>query len=237
LVFPTLAARYRRAPLCICNLSFFFPSPRRRRRCRRCRHRRRSLYFTCCTPSSHFISPHPILICRLRRPPWITTIGHSWPGITPLTCSWPTNNQDPPTCAYTVARRSILSVRLNGLATASTRQFRISETTTDSMSTQQHRLSASHTASIVHENADSFRVQQPASAIAQTAAEPPPAPIPRSTKGYCRHCRNHLGDFYNSWCRVTGSYFVPALLGSYSFSLKNTGKPKPASKGTDLEGW
>ncbi|XP_014558379.1 hypothetical protein COCVIDRAFT_14506 [Bipolaris victoriae FI3] len=109
------------------------------------------------------------------------------------------------------------------------------------MSTQQHHRSASHTASIVHGNADQFRVQQSAPPFAQSAARPPPPPaslpiIARSTKGYCRHCRTHVGDFYNSWSRITGTLHVPALLGSYSSRLKTAGSPEPALKGTALNG-
>ncbi|KAJ5059634.1 hypothetical protein J3E72DRAFT_242667 [Bipolaris maydis] len=109
------------------------------------------------------------------------------------------------------------------------------------MSTQQHHRSASHTASIVHANADQFRVQQSAPPFAQSAARPPPSVaslpiIARSTKGYCQHCRTHVGDFYNSWSRITGTLHVPALLGSYSSRLKSVGSPEPASKGTALDG-
>lgn len=109
------------------------------------------------------------------------------------------------------------------------------------MSTQQHHRSASHTASIVHGNADQFRVQQSAPPFAQSAARPPPPAallpiIARSTKGYCRHCRSHVGDFYNSWSRITGTLHVPALLGSYSSRLKIVGNPEPASKDTALDG-
>ncbi|RAR10183.1 fe-s protein assembly co-chaperone protein [Stemphylium lycopersici] len=88
-------------------------------------------------------------------------------------------------------------------------------------------------------NAESVQVQQPTLEVGESANEGsqrPSPPINRSTKGYCRNCRNSIGVFYNSWYRVTGSYYVPALLGSYSISLKGTGKPKAASKGTDLEG-
>lgn len=59
----------------------------------------------------------------------------------------------------------------------------------------------------------------------------------RSTTAHCRHCKASIGDFYNSWHRVTGSYFVPALLGCYTHLLQNTGKVKAASKGNDVEGW
>jgi hypothetical protein len=81
---------------------------------------------------------------------------------------------------------------------------------------------------------------QPVVEIADSADEGSPrpgSPINRSTKGFCKNCKNCVGDFYNSWAKVTGSYFVPALLGSYSTTLRPTGKQKAASKGTVLEGW
>jgi hypothetical protein len=96
----------------------------------------------------------------------------------------------------------------------------------------------SHMASITDENAGTGA--QPVVEIADSADEPSPcpgSPINHSTKGFCRNCRNCVGNFYNSWTKITGSYFVPALLGSYSSTLRPTGKQKAASKGTDLEGW
>lgn len=68
-------------------------------------------------------------------------------------------------------------------------------------------------------------------------ASPPSPPANRATKAYCKNCQNCIGDFYNSWYKVTGSYFVPALLGSYSSILQPMGKLKAASKGTELAGW
>ena len=63
------------------------------------------------------------------------------------------------------------------------------------------------------------------------------ASLNRSTKGICRNCKGTIGEFYNSWYRITGSYYVPALLGSYRSYLRRTGKQKAASNGTDIEGW
>jgi hypothetical protein len=59
----------------------------------------------------------------------------------------------------------------------------------------------------------------------------------RSTKGFCKNCGTNIGEYYNSWHKVTGSYYVPALLGSYRSLLKNSGQQKPASRGTAIEGW
>ncbi|KAI4953773.1 hypothetical protein J4E91_002621 [Alternaria rosae] len=70
---------------------------------------------------------------------------------------------------------------------------------------------------------------------ADEASQPSP-PANRATKAYCKNCQNCIGDFYNSWYKVTGSYFVPALLGSYSSILQPMGKLKAASKGTELAG-
>ncbi|CAI9627046.1 unnamed protein product [Alternaria burnsii] len=61
-------------------------------------------------------------------------------------------------------------------------------------------------------------------------------PVNRAAKAFCKNCKNNVGDFYNSWYKVTGSYYVPALLGSYSSTLQPMGKLKPASKGTELAG-
>ncbi|CAO2656674.1 Nn.00g054770.m01.CDS01 [Neocucurbitaria sp. VM-36] len=78
-----------------------------------------------------------------------------------------------------------------------------------------------------------------AAEIAESADEGSPrpdSPVQRTTEGFCRNCCNKIGEFYNSWHRVTGSYFVPALLGSYRSLLEITGREKAASKGTNLEG-
>lgn len=65
----------------------------------------------------------------------------------------------------------------------------------------------------------------------------PDTPMIRSTKGFCKNCGTNIGEYYNSWHKVTGSYYVPALLGSYRSLLKNSGQQKPASRGTAIEGW
>lgn len=75
----------------------------------------------------------------------------------------------------------------------------------------------------------------------------------RSTKGFCKICGANVGDFFNSWHKITGSYYVPALLGSYRSLLRQAGKRKgqfpqkrkaknaefliAASKGTVIEHW
>ncbi|KAL6168381.1 hypothetical protein ACJQWK_06029 [Exserohilum turcicum] len=97
------------------------------------------------------------------------------------------------------------------------------------MNTLQRRRSMSHAAAaFTDETADKIPGQR-------LASHAPPPPPQRATTAFCRHCSRQIGDFYNSWYRVTGSYYAPALLGSYSFSLKRSAKPKAASKGTDLE--
>lgn len=75
--------------------------------------------------------------------------------------------------------------------------------------------------------------------VAESADEASPRsrPVNRATKAFCKNCKNNVGDFYNSWYKVTGSYYVPALLGSYSSTLQPMGKLKAASKGTELAGW
>ncbi|KAF1842646.1 uncharacterized protein K460DRAFT_356474 [Cucurbitaria berberidis CBS 394.84] len=104
-------------------------------------------------------------------------------------------------------------------------------------STHGNQRSVSHSTSIVQGSADV--VAPKAVEIAVSAEEGSPrlnAPVNPSTEGFCRNCSNNVGEFYNSWHKVTGSYFVPTLLGSYRSLLKSTGKQKAASKGTDLEG-
>jgi hypothetical protein len=81
--------------------------------------------------------------------------------------------------------------------------------------------------------------QPPAAEVADSADEASPRPphISRAAKAFCKNCKNQIGDFYNSWYKVTGSYYVPALLGSYRSTLRPMSKPKAASKGTELAGW
>ncbi|KAF1833046.1 hypothetical protein BDW02DRAFT_570455 [Decorospora gaudefroyi] len=120
---------------------------------------------------------------------------------------------------------------------AGARPLRISDTDTET-STRSQQGSVSQTAAVTDENAD-ISARLSGNEIAATADEGSPnpgSPINPSTKAFCRNCNRHVGDFYNAWHRVTCSYYVPALLGSYSTTLKLVGKQKEASKGTDLEG-
>jgi hypothetical protein len=64
-------------------------------------------------------------------------------------------------------------------------------------------------------------------------AEPPS----RATKGVCEACGAVVGDFFNSWIKVTGSYYLPALLGSYSSVLSAVGRQRPATVDSELDGW
>lgn len=87
----------------------------------------------------------------------------------------------------------------------------------------------------VHVQADV--VSMGANPVERIEDVPIPAPADnRSTKGYCQKCNRYLGEFYNSWCRITGSYYVPALRGSYRSLLVNSGRQQAAARGTDLEG-
>ncbi|KAI2478033.1 hypothetical protein Ptr902_10716 [Pyrenophora tritici-repentis] len=106
------------------------------------------------------------------------------------------------------------------------------------MSTHQRQHPVSGKVDLVRDNTVMAEMQQAMAAMgsAEEASFRPASPISHSTRGFCKTCDNIVGDFYNSWHRITGSYYVPALLGSYSISLKSTGKQKAASKGTDLEG-
>lgn len=65
----------------------------------------------------------------------------------------------------------------------------------------------------------------------------PPEPESRSTTGACKRCKHVVGQFFNSWNKITGTYYLPALTGSYSSSLRAHGRQKAATMGTDLDGW
>ncbi|KAF2436571.1 hypothetical protein EJ08DRAFT_691734 [Tothia fuscella] len=58
----------------------------------------------------------------------------------------------------------------------------------------------------------------------------------RSTIAHCRACDKPFGEFFNGWSKVTGSYYLPSLPGSYTVSLHPKGKPKPASAESALVG-
>ncbi|KAF2785498.1 hypothetical protein K505DRAFT_369151, partial [Melanomma pulvis-pyrius CBS 109.77] len=54
--------------------------------------------------------------------------------------------------------------------------------------------------------------------------------------GVCKRCQSAIGDFFNSWHRITGSYYLPAMLGSYSSTLREYGEQQAALIATDLDG-
>lgn len=62
-------------------------------------------------------------------------------------------------------------------------------------------------------------------------------PVTRSTKGFCKKCSTQVGEFYNGWAKITGTYYLPVMLGSYNSLLKESGRQKAASLGTALNGW
>ncbi|KAF2831553.1 hypothetical protein CC86DRAFT_366899 [Ophiobolus disseminans] len=108
----------------------------------------------------------------------------------------------------------------------------------DTTGPNRHQRSASHATSIVEE--PTIAAQVPTTAeIAESPDESstrPQSPISQSTKGFCKNCGNNIGEYFNLWHKVTGSYYVPALLGSYKSLLKSSGKQKGASRGTAIEG-
>jgi hypothetical protein len=60
----------------------------------------------------------------------------------------------------------------------------------------------------------------------------------RSTIAYCKSCGVEFGEFFNSWSKVTGSYYLPCLVGSYRCTgLRPKGKPKSASPESALVEW
>jgi hypothetical protein len=60
----------------------------------------------------------------------------------------------------------------------------------------------------------------------------------RSTIAQCKRCGSDIGEFYNSCVKVTGSYYLPALVGSYRITgLAPFNVPKQASPESSLNGW
>ncbi|KAF2874826.1 hypothetical protein BDV95DRAFT_591600 [Massariosphaeria phaeospora] len=103
------------------------------------------------------------------------------------------------------------------------------------------KLSTSLTAMTVHNDADA-EVEADGTMAVEVAesidngSPRPQSPASRSTTGFCRRCLKPIGQFFNSWHKVTGTYYLPAMLGSYTSSLAQRGKQKAASVGTDLDG-
>lgn len=62
-------------------------------------------------------------------------------------------------------------------------------------------------------------------------------PINRSVAAFCCNCNGKIGEFYNSWHKVTSSYYSPALLGSHRSFLRISNQRKEASDSTELAGW
>ncbi|KAF2088116.1 hypothetical protein K490DRAFT_64790 [Saccharata proteae CBS 121410] len=61
--------------------------------------------------------------------------------------------------------------------------------------------------------------------------------VTRSTTAFCVRCQASLGNFYNAWFKITNSYYLPALRGSYDCAgLRPAGKERAASVGTTLDG-
>jgi hypothetical protein len=112
------------------------------------------------------------------------------------------------------------------------RRSRISET---AAAVQLHQRSAARIAATVD---DAEKVVEVAESVDHDSPRPPSQPpANRSATGICKRCQNEVGHFFNSWHRITGSYYLPALLGSYSSRLKEHGRQKAASITTDLDGW
>jgi len=74
--------------------------------------------------------------------------------------------------------------------------------------------------------------------------DPSPAPQPddedggsRSAIGQCKKCQSDVGEFFNSWIKVTGSYYLPAMVGSYRIPGLIFGKTRLASADSALADW
>lgn len=59
----------------------------------------------------------------------------------------------------------------------------------------------------------------------------------RSTIGQCIKCGSDIGEFFNSWIKGTGSYYLPAMVGSYQLINVREGKPKLANDSSSLSEW
>ncbi|QDS68219.1 hypothetical protein FKW77_010581 [Venturia effusa] len=98
---------------------------------------------------------------------------------------------------------------------------------------QPHRLSSSQTPSTP---ARQHFGNQPATLLDMAVDEDhrTSSSPERSTIAFCA-CGSEFGQFYNSWSKVTGSYYLPWTVGSYSCSgLHRKLKPKPASNDSAL---
>ncbi|KAF2442173.1 hypothetical protein P171DRAFT_433731 [Karstenula rhodostoma CBS 690.94] len=58
----------------------------------------------------------------------------------------------------------------------------------------------------------------------------------QSTTAICAKCGAPAGEFFNAWHKITTSYFLPALVGSYRSRLRPANHPKRASAGSALTG-
>jgi len=97
------------------------------------------------------------------------------------------------------------------------------------------RLGASRTPSIADED-HHVDVVEIAESVDAGSPRSSPAPAPGTTTAVCTRCDASAGDFFNSWHRITNSYYLPALLGSYSSLLRPEGRTKGA-KANELSGW
>ncbi|KAF2109438.1 hypothetical protein BDV96DRAFT_585598 [Lophiotrema nucula] len=112
----------------------------------------------------------------------------------------------------------------------------------DTATAQQNLRSASRTASAsvlaasdAPAPAPSVEVEPAGAVDSIDISSSSPAPANRSTTGFCRRCNGNVGEFYNAWHKITGTYYLPALLGSYSSRLRPHGRQTAATDGTDLD--
>lgn len=74
--------------------------------------------------------------------------------------------------------------------------------------------------------------------VIESQSEDEPDDITRSVTAVCKRCGKDVAEMYNAFIQITGSYFMPAMPGSYSItSLDRKGKSKRAQEGTELDGW
>ncbi|KAF2750564.1 hypothetical protein M011DRAFT_474081 [Sporormia fimetaria CBS 119925] len=70
-----------------------------------------------------------------------------------------------------------------------------------------------------------------------TSIEGPPVGACKPVRALCKRCVIHVGDFFNRFHRISGTYYLPVLLGSWTSKLRPSSEvPHRAAVGTELEG-
>ncbi|KAJ4984258.1 hypothetical protein SVAN01_10227 [Stagonosporopsis vannaccii] len=84
----------------------------------------------------------------------------------------------------------------------------------------------------INEIAESADGGSPSSEGSSQSETPMTGPV----AAFCKKCYSKIGEFYNSWHKITSSYYSPTLLGSYRSLLRISDQRKQASESTELAG-